>query len=225
MNGRRRGKLARGALAASVFATSVVAAAEPPAPFGVEARVAHIASTLTAVAEASPAALEEEVEYARTLERGACSAGSERLRVECLLIASARYCHDRTDAEAPRCTRTMDVVLSNVLADRRLIPNAKRYEIIRANRDYRPALARELLRIQGTIAIDFRLHSSGSSDVHAIATDIDRYCLGGGDDATLTYPACVSSLVWFIEAPHESREDGPVRVAPAHSSPTSEPVK
>ncbi len=190
-----------GASIATLLTVSTAVAAEPPKPFGAEARVSHIAAALTAVGEASPGALKEEADYARVLERGACSAGTERLRAECLLIAAQHYCHDRTDAEATRCPLTMDVILSNVLADRRLIPSAKRYEIIRANTDYRPALAREVVRIQGTIAVDFRLHSSGSNDPHATAADIDHYCLAGGSEATLTYPACVSSLVWFIGGP------------------------
>jgi hypothetical protein len=176
-------------------------AAEPPKPFGVEARVAHIAGALTAVAEASPVALKEGLDYARVLDRGACSGGAQRLRVECLIIAVGRYCHDRPEGDAARCALYMDVVISNVLADRRLIPPAKRYQIVRENQDYRPALAREVRRIEGILAVDFRLQTGDTADIPKMAANIDRYCLSGVDDAKFSYQACVSSLVWFIKGP------------------------
>lgn len=199
MNGRGRvtGALLLGALGS----ISGRVAADPPRPFGPESRAAHIAGALTAVAEASPTALKEGLDYARILDRGACSAGAQRLRVECLIVAVQRYCHDRGEAEERRCSLYMDVVVSNVLADRRLIPPERRYQIVRANPDYRPALARELVRIQGTLAVDFRLQTGDVEDLTRMATNIDRYCLAGVDDATFSYQACVSSLVWFIKGP------------------------
>jgi hypothetical protein len=186
---------------AALVLTSAGGAAELPLPFGASSRVAHVAGALTAVAEAPPAALKEGLDYARVLDRGACSAGAQRLRVECLIVAVQRYCRDRGDEEARRCALYMDVVVSNVLADRRLIPPATRYQIVRANLDYRPALARELHRIQGTLAVDFRLRTGDAEDVPRMAANIDRYCLAGVDDARFSYQACVSSLVWFIKGP------------------------
>ena len=191
----------RALLVGALVAVSVPGAADPPKPFGVEARVAHIAGALAAVAEASPAALKEGLDYARVLDRGACSAGAQRLRVECLIVAVQRYCHDRGEAEARRCALYMDVVVSNALADRRLIPPERRYQIVRANPDYRPALAREVRRIQGTLAVDFRLQTGEAKDNATLAANIDRYCLAGVDDALFSYQACVSSLVWFIQGP------------------------
>lgn len=194
-------------------------AAEPPLPFGTEARVAHIAGALGAVAGASPAALKEGTDYARVLDRGACSAGAARLRVECLLVAIQRYCHDRGDS--PSCALYMDVVVSNVLADRRLIPPSRRYEIVRANVDYRLALGREIRRIEGTLAVDFRLQTGAAEDGPTMARNIDRYCLKGEvrapalpDRDALSYQACVSSLVWFIK--------GPAEEAAPHPAPASE---
>jgi hypothetical protein len=193
---------ARGfAIVFSIVSVSAGGAAEPPSPFAAPARAAHIAGALTAVAEASPTALKEGLDYARVLDRGACSGGAQRLRVECLIVAVSRYCHDRPDADARRCPLYMDVILSNVLADRRLIPPAKRYQIVRENVDYRPALARETRRIQGTLAVDFRLQTGDADDVPQMAANIDRFCLTGVDDAAFSYQACVSSLVWFIKGP------------------------
>jgi hypothetical protein len=162
-------------------------------------RVAHIEKTLTAIAEAPPSLLQQGLDYARTLARGSCSAGAQRLRVECLMIAVQRYCHDLGGAEAARCPRYMDIVVSNVLADERLIPTDRRYQIVQANRDYRPALAAELRRIQGSLAVDFRLSTGDAQGTSALAANIDRYCLDTADDTKFSYQMCVSSLVWFIE--------------------------
>jgi hypothetical protein len=218
-------------LGVGLLTASAGGAAEPPLPFGAESRVAHIAGALGAVGAASPALLKEGADYARVLDRGACSAGAARLRVECLLVAVQRYCHDRGDAEARTCALYMDVIVSNVLADRRLIPPTKRYEIIRANVDYRPALARELHRIEGTMAVDFRLRMGEAEDGPTMARNIDRYCLAGDirspalpEHDALSYQACVSALVWFIKGPVQvpRSESGPVQVARDHSSPSSE---
>ena len=189
-------------LALLLAASISVSAAEPPRPFRIDARVAHIRATLSALTETTPADLQQGVDFARALERGACSAGAYRLRVECLLVAMKRYCHDRGEAEAAsgmdRCARTMDVIASNVLADEQLIPPEKRYQIIRENQDYRPALARELLRIQGTLAVGFRLQMGDAEDLDTMAANIDHYCLTSADETKLAYQTCASSLVWFI---------------------------
>jgi hypothetical protein len=118
-----------------------------------------------------------------------------------MMVATRRYCHDRGDAEARRCPAYMDVVVSNVLADERLIPPDERYRIVRENVDYRPALARELRRIQGTLAVDFRLRTGEAQDDGALAAKIDGYCLSSADETKLSYQSCVSSLVWFIRGP------------------------
>lgn len=162
-----------------------------------EARVAHIRGAIGAVSQATPAQLREGFDYARAMERGACSAGATRLRVECLIVATRKYCHDH---EADRgCPLYMDIVVGNVLADTRLIPPERRYQIIRANIDYRPALAKELHRIQGELAVDFRLHAGDVSEPGALAASIDKFCLESADETKMSYPICVASLVWFIE--------------------------
>ena len=187
--------------AASLLVASLGSASEPPQTYRPPARVAHIQEALTALHEAPPAALQQGVDYARTLSQGACSAGVERLRIECMMVAMRRYCHDRGDADGQRCPAYMDVVVSNVLAAERLIPPDQRYQIVRENADYRPALARELRRIEGTLAVDFRLRTGEADDDGALAAKIDGYCLSSGDETNLPYQICVSSLVWFIRGP------------------------
>jgi hypothetical protein len=199
----RSAQHALGALAAlsAVLVTSLAPAADRAAPYNAAARTAHIAAALTALGQASRTELQEGADFARGLARGACAAGAERLRVECLTVAMRRYCHDRTGADAQRCPFTMDVLVSTMLAEERLIPVDRRYEIIRENTDYRAALAREMHRLQGSLAVDFRLRSGPQVDTEdppALAADIDRFCLASADETKLTYPTCVSSLVWFI---------------------------
>jgi len=192
---------ARALLLGILLAAPMSGAAEPPRSYAVDARVAYIEGALAAVAASSPADLTKDVEQARTLARGACAAGAQMLRVECLLVAMQRICRERPDADPRRCRFTMDVIVSNVLADDRLIPPAERYRILRDNSDYRAALARELRRIQGTLSVDFRLHTGDSEDPHTVAANIDKYCLTSADDTTFPYPTCVSSLVWFLRGP------------------------
>src|SRR5262249_34493336 len=134
-----------------------------------EARISHLARALEAVRKSSPEALDHANEYARVLDQGACSSSIERLKVECLMTASRRYCGSKSREDAPRCNLTMDVAVSNVLAAHRLITDDKRYEIMKRFKDPRRELAREMRRIQGSLAVDFRLRMGEAPNDEVLA--------------------------------------------------------
>jgi hypothetical protein len=188
-------------LIAALLTAATDGAAEVTLPYRAEARVAQIEKALAAVAATPQGLLLQGRDYARTLARGACSAGEQRLRVECLMVAVQRYCRDLGGVEAARCPFAMDVIVSNVLADENLIPLERRYQIVQANADSRAALAAELRRIQGRLAVDFRLAKGHARSPDVLAADIDQYCLATADKTKFSYQTCVSSLVWFIEEP------------------------
>jgi hypothetical protein len=174
----------------------------PTETHGTAQRIAHILAALEAVEKAPADALSQGAEYARVLLRGACASGVERLKVECLMTAARRYCHKRSDAG---CGVYMDVVLSNVLADEQLLTPDRRYQIMRANKDYRRAIAEELRRLRGALAVDFRLRTGEADDDATLARNIDHYCLTTSDETNLAVPTCVSSLVWFIRVDGQGR--------------------
>jgi hypothetical protein len=158
--------------------------------------VAYLSAALDAVRSSPPSVLEHESEYVRVLDQGACSSAVERLKVDCLMTAARRYCKKESGEDVPRCHLTMDVILSNLLASRRLISTERRFEIIQHTKDHKVALARELRRIEAAMAVDFRLNSTGSAD--ALADEIDRYCVSSADTTNVAWQTCASSLVWFI---------------------------
>jgi hypothetical protein len=155
---------------------------------------------LEAIGSAPPQALAKANDYTRALSRGACSSGVERLKVECLMTAARRYCRQKDEAETRRCSIYMDVVISNVLGDPQLISVEKRYQIMKRDRDYRRALAIETRRIQGALALDFRLRMGAADDNAQVAANLDRFCLLTADETNLAWQTCVSSLVWFMRA-------------------------
>ena len=114
------------------------------------------------------------------------------------MTAARRFCRSKAAGEAQRCQDGMDVILSNLLGEAQLIPLDKRYQIMTREKDYRRALAHELRRIQGALAVDLRLRMGDSDNDARLAANIDRYCLATGDEHDLAWPTCVSSLVWFI---------------------------
>ena len=185
-------------LLAALSAVAADGASQAPTPYRADARVATIEHALAAIAETPAPILQQSVERARALARGACSAGAERLRVECMIVAAQRYCRESTALDA-RCPVYMDIVVSNVLADERLIPLDRRYAIVRANADYRAALATELRRVQAELAVDFRLHTGRLEGRSDLAAGIDRYCRATAEETRFPYPTCVSSLVWTID--------------------------
>jgi len=198
----------RGASLLLVLAVPLVAArgqAEPRQTHGAVDRVAYIKIALQAVRETPPDTLAQENEYARALSRGACSSAVPRLKVECLMTASRRYCRRRGESEARRCQAGMDVAVSNLLGDAQLIAPDKRYQIM-MRKDYRRELAREIRRIQGALAVDFRLRKGEAEDDDSLAKNIDQYCLATADDTNLAWQTCVSSLVWFIGTASTAKE-------------------
>jgi hypothetical protein len=172
----------------------VAASAHAAETHGTADRVAYIASALAAVQKAPREALQRADEYARALARGACASPSPRLSAECLMTAARRYCRDK----GADCAVTMDILVSNLLGESQLVPLARRYQIMTREKDYRRALARELRRAEGVLAVDFRLRAGDAGDGVRLAAAIDRYCLGSADETNLAWQTCVSSLVWFI---------------------------
>jgi hypothetical protein len=188
-----------------------VGRAAPPAraprlAYAPEQRVAHIRATLEAVRGAGPVALAQAGEYTRVLTHGACASSVERLKVECLMSAARRYCAGRAAGSSRACPLYMDIVLANALAEEQLLPPARRYQLMRAHKDWRRALAVDLRRTRGALAVDFRLrsaeapHDGDDADAARLARDIDRYCRETSDESGLAVPTCVASLVWFLGA-------------------------
>ena len=174
---------------------AVALAASPPAQtHDVAHRVSHLSSALEAVRQAPAAFLGQAYEYASAMERGACASGVLRLKVECLMTASRRFCKGREAS----CPFLMDVVVSNVLAEARFVPAERKYEIMKTHRDYRAEVAREIRRIQGGMAMDFRLRSMDAPSEEPLPARIDTYCVATADKSNLSWQECASSLVWFI---------------------------
>lgn len=174
----------------------LVPAAGKDARFDAAARAAYLDASVQAVREAKPAVLDQGHAYAAALERGACSSDHERLRADCLITAARRFCRTGGKAEGKRCPLFMDVIASNVLAERELISTAERYEMMRRHKDHRGEMNRRLGRIYGSLAVELRL-SAGPSP-RALGTAIDRYCLATADVSSLSWQTCAAALVWFI---------------------------
>lgn len=180
--------------ALALLASAALAAGATPAhTYDAAHRAAHLEAALNAVRAASPAFLSQAYEYASAMERGACSSGVERLKVECLMTAARRFCKPK-DAG---CPLVMDVVVSNVLAEAHFVPTERRYEIMKEHRDYRAEVARELRRIQGALAVDFQLRGA-EAPARPLPAQIDAYCVTAADKTHLSWQACAASLVWFI---------------------------
>lgn len=177
--------------AASVLALTTTSAAN--APYAKDARTAYIEETILALRDTPDDVLRGMFEEARTALHGACAAGSERLRVECLVVTVERKCSDA------RCKRAMDVAVACALAEERLVSREQRAEIVRTSGSHwRSALARELRHVQGRLAVDFRVHAPNATrDTHTLAAAIDHFCLTTADETSISYPTCVASLLSY----------------------------
>ncbi len=178
-----------------VLLLACTAHAAPTETHGATERVAYLQTLLEAIRATPAATLDHAQEYVRVLDRGQCAASTDRLEVECLMTAARRYCR----SGGARCHAMLDVVISNVLADKQLIPTQRRYELMSSAKDPRRELARELRRVQGALAVDFRLRTGATEGSDSeLSRRIDQYCLTTADVINLPWQACASSLVWFL---------------------------
>lgn len=186
--------------ALALSAVTLWLAAEP-ASYARPQRVAYLDAALAAVQGARPELLAQGAEYAGVMERGACASSAVRLKVECLMTAARKFCKGREAG----CATVMDVVVSNVLAEAQLVSTERRYDIMREHRDWRAELGRELRRLQGALAVDFKLRTAGAAASESLGARIDGYCVAAADKSNLAWQVCASSLVWFIgRAPREA---------------------
>jgi hypothetical protein len=177
-----------------VFVLALMVAVSASASYDRQHRVTHLRDALDAVQTSDAQTLARQVEYVAALERGACAAASARLRVECLIAAGQRYCR-RHDA---RCALTMDIVVASALAEDQLVPPEARYQLMQKNKDYRQAVRREVQRLQGSLAVDYRLRMGEATDSFTQASHIDTYCRATADKSSLSWQTCAAELVWFI---------------------------
>jgi hypothetical protein len=160
-------------------------------------RIAYLQLLLSSLGATPPAERNRAQEYVRVLDRGQCSAASERLEVECLMTASRRWCANR----GAHCNPLADAIISNLLAEKQLVPPERRYELSKKERDERRAVEREVERIAGALAVELRLRSGAPTDDDAeLARRLDRFCLTSADASGLSWQACVSELAWFMRA-------------------------
>ncbi len=163
-------------------------------------RVGYLKAALTAVQRAQGDVLQQAHGNLAVYERGACSAASQRLRVECLMTAGRRYCQKRPRAEASDCALYVDVVVSNLVAEKQLFPVDERYAIMKRAKDWRREMARQTRRMQGALAVDFQLRMGAPADNAGLAKSIDTFCAESADETELSWQTCATSLIWFIAA-------------------------
>ena len=93
------------------------------------------------------------------------------------MVATQRYCTERRERgdAPPGCELMMDVLVSERARRRAAAAPAKRYQLMRANKDFRAALAREQRRIQGRwpSTSAFAKARSEMRDSNEMATKID----------------------------------------------------
>jgi hypothetical protein len=159
-------------------------------------RVAHLGAALSAVQEAKPDVLDKAYTFVSAMERGACASDNERLRADCLISSARRFCRSGGKSEGHRCPLFMDVIASNVLSEKELVPIAERYELMRKHKDHRGELMRRLQRRYGALAVELRLSADGRFG--PLAQEIDRFCHESADQSSLSWQTCSAALVWFI---------------------------
>jgi hypothetical protein len=160
-------------------------------------RVAQLERVIEVTRRTPPEILQSAYEQVALAERGACAPGNPRVRLECMIAAARKACEGR--ANAADCLVYEDVIVSNVLAEQRFVPTARRYELMTQSKSWRADVAREIRRIQAALAADLRLRTRGSlATTPALARAIDAYCSSSAFETGLSWQICASSLVWFI---------------------------
>lgn len=165
-------------------------------------RQLYLVRALEAIRATDEQTLADRIKYLSAMERNKCGSAFRRLRVQCLIEAAARNCRSIKDKEKQEhCNLYSDVIVTNALAEKQMIPEEERFRIMQKNRDYRSALRSELRGMYGSLAAAFRVSSQYNcdpGDSKCLAKAIDAYCLDRADRQNLAWQHCAAGLVWFI---------------------------
>jgi hypothetical protein len=194
------GRLPTRVLLLALAAWPLSARAQQPAS-GQDQRVAYVAGLVDAIRGSDPAMLVNTTKYIQVVERNKCQAPEQSLRVGCILEAASRNCRQATKELREQCLRASDVIVTNRLSERFFLPKDVRYQIVSKHRDYRTALARELVRRHAVLVAEFamsRHFPGGRADSAALAAGIEGYCREIAGTRDLSWQYCAAAVVWFI---------------------------
>jgi hypothetical protein len=165
------------------------------------ARAAYIAELIEAVRGIDRATLANTRKYIQIVERNKCQAPEMTLRVGCLLEAAAQNCKQLPADARERCRRASDVIATNLLAERVLVPNDVRYQIMSKQRDARSAVARELHRRYAALVAELAMSEffpGPRASTAALASGIDGFCTDVAGTRDLSWQYCVAAIAWFV---------------------------
>jgi hypothetical protein len=165
------------------------------------ARTAYIAELIDAVRGLDPATLASTRKYLQIVERNKCQASEMTLRVGCLLEAASQNCKQLHGDALERCRRASDVIATNLLAERVLVPDDVRYQILSKQRDARSAIGRELHRRYAALVAELAMSDffpGPRASSAALAAGIDGFCSDVAGTRDLSWQYCVAAITWFI---------------------------
>ena len=178
------------------LALSSTAHADPRA-----ARAAYLAELIDAVRGTDPATLANTRKYLQIVERNKCQASEMTLRVGCMLEAASQNCKQLRGDDLERCRRASDVIATNLLAERVLVPDDVRYQLLSKQRDARTAIARELYRRYAALVSELAMSDffpGPRATSAALATAIDAFCSDVAGTRDLSWQYCAAAIAWFI---------------------------
>jgi hypothetical protein len=165
------------------------------------ARTAYIAELIDAVRGLDPATLANTRKYLQIVERNKCQASEMTLRVGCLVEAASQNCKQLRGDALERCRRASDVIATNLLAERVLVPDDVRYQLLSKQRDARSAIARELHRRYAALVAELAMSDffpGPRASSAALAAGIDGFCSDVAGTRDLSWQYCVAAITWFI---------------------------
>lgn len=181
---------------ALVLALSRAAHADPRA-----ARATYLAELIDAIRATDPATLANTRKYLQIVERNKCQASEMTLRVGCMLEAASQNCKQLHGDALERCRRASDVIATNLLAERVLVPDDVRYQLLSKQRDARTAIARELYRRYAALVSELAMSDAfpgPRATTAALATSIDAFCSEVAGTRDLSWQYCAAAIAWFI---------------------------
>jgi len=196
--------------------------------YSVENRTLYISQALAGLRASRPEFLRNLYKYLYAIERNACRAPTEIMRVDCLIEAARQNCKQRNSERAAECERVSDVVITNRISEREFIPRAAAQKIMKATADKaksdlisktptdpRAALLTELRGRYAELVIELATEVDEDMriiDGERLPKTIDAYCVSHAPQRNLTWEQCASAIVWFIGTSGKA-SSGPIEVS------------
>jgi hypothetical protein len=175
----------------------------PPDRYSDSGRAEMLKDALTAFDQAPRSLAETNLHILRSQSQYNCSAGTQTLKVQCLMEVARNSCK----GQKPACMAIADVIISNISEEDTFVSKEEMHKILRHTHGRGDPAMLALNGRYARLTTDYMTATKDTcrgNDWPCLAAKINGFCLKISDEKKQSWQGCAGAIVWFIG--HEKRK-------------------